>query len=123
MLFRPAGNFHLLSLAGSVVRVAEVGTEEAFLTTQSLCIRLVTTQHFTTKETGSGDLEGYIGTRSSILKTLKGKYFCQYSLFSKQRCRKSFPMWSFFVVVFLNTVLLTNSVTQDICILLQGSEA
>lgn len=87
MPFRPASHSHLLSLAGTVVRVAgEVGTEEAFVTTQSLCIRLLTTWHFTTEETGSGDLEGNMGAGSSTLKTSNGKYFCQYRLFSKQRC-------------------------------------
>lgn len=44
VLFRPASHSHRLSVAGTVIRVAgEVGTEEAFVTTQSSCIRLLTT--------------------------------------------------------------------------------
>ena len=47
-----AGHSHLLSLAGAVVRVARgaVRTEEAFVTTQTLFMRLLTTPHFTTEE-------------------------------------------------------------------------
>lgn len=58
-----AGHSHLLSLAGAVVRVARgaVRTEEAFVTTQTLFMRLLTTPHFTTEEIGSEVLEGSVG--------------------------------------------------------------
>lgn len=58
-----AGHSHLLSLAGAVVRVARgaVGTEKTFVTIQTLCMRLLTTPHFTTGEIGSKGLEGSVG--------------------------------------------------------------
>lgn len=58
-----AGHSHLLSLAGAVVRVARgaVRTEEAFVTTQTLFMRLLTTPHFTTEEIGNEGLEGSVG--------------------------------------------------------------
>lgn len=58
-----ASHSHLLSLAGAVVRVARVavGTEKAFVTIQTLCMRLLTTPHFTTEEIGSEGLEGSVG--------------------------------------------------------------